>query len=116
MPGHPSSLDVTFFSFRGQYPDGAPLPYGPDATHQSLRVLADRLARQVETLHRRSGRSVAIVAQSAGTFVARAYLHGHPHAYVDTLVLLSPLVRPARVHYPRRTGAGGSGWAGRCAC
>lgn len=108
MFGYPPELDFTFYSYRGQYPDGVPLPYGPDATHQSLHVLAERLAQQIETLHRRSGRSVAIVAQSEGTFIARAYLRDHPHAHVDTLILLSPLVRPARIYYPPR--AADSGW------
>ncbi|MFF9408162.1 esterase/lipase family protein [Streptomyces anandii] len=108
MSGYPSALHFTFYSYRGQYADGAPLPYGPNATHQSLRVLADRLAQQVDTVHRRSGRTLAIVAQSEGTFIARTYLRDHPHPPVDTLVLLSPLVRPARIYYPPR--AADSGW------
>ncbi|MFR0357314.1 hypothetical protein [Streptomyces sediminimaris] len=108
MPDYPPSLTFTYYSYRGQYHDGAPLPYRPKATHQSLKVLADRLARQIDTIHRRTGREVAILAQSEGTFIARTYLREHPHPHVDTVVLLSPLVRPARIHYPPR--AADSGW------
>lgn len=108
MPDYPPSLTFTYYSYRGQYHDGAPLPYRPKATHQSLSVLADRLARQIDTIHRRSGRKVAILAESEGTFVARTYLREHSHPHVDTVVLLSPLVRPARIYYPPRTAD--SGW------
>jgi hypothetical protein len=111
VTGYPSDLAFTHFSYRGQYQDGAPLPYGPRATHRSLAVLAGLLHDQVQTLHRRSGKDVALVAESEGSLVARAYLRLHPHAPVDALVLISPLVRPVRVYYPPRNASHGWGLA-----
>ena len=117
VPGTPPGTAVTYFSYRGRYPDGAPLPYGPAATYQSIDVLADRLARQVNGIHRRTGKPVALMATSEGTFVVRAYLRTHRAAAVHTVVLLSPLIRSARVYYPPRGadhGWGlGMGWAFR---
>lgn len=117
VPGTPPGTAVTYFSYRGRYPDGAPLPYGPGETYQSIDVLADRLARQVNGLHRRTGKPVALMATSEGTYVVRAYLRRHRAAAVHTVVLLSPLIRSARVYYPPRgTGHGwglGMGWSFR---
>src|SRR6266511_4321653 len=62
---------------------------------------------QVEAFHRQSGQKVAIVAESEGALVAKTYLAATPGAPVDELVMLSPLVQPARVWYPER---GASGW------
>lgn len=111
VTGYPSDLAFTHFSYRGQYPDGAPLPYGPHATHRSLSALAGLLRDQVRTLHRRSGREVTLVAESEGSLVARAYLDRYPDAPVRALVLISPLVRPVRVYYPPRHADQGWGLA-----
>src|SRR6266511_895231 len=67
-----------------------------------VNVLA--LAPQVP---RRAVPMVAIVAESEGALVAKTYLAATPGAPVDELVMLSPLVQPARVWYPER---GASGW------
>jgi hypothetical protein len=65
------------------------------------------MSAQVESFHRQSGRKVAIVAESEGALVAKTYLAATPGAPVDELVMLSPLVQPARVWYPSR---GQDGW------
>lgn len=117
MSDPPPGTAVTYFSYRGQYADGAPLPYGPRDTAKSITAAARLLARQVGDLHRRTGRPVALMAVSEGTFVAREYLRTHPDGPVHTVVLLSPLIRPARIYYPprdARAGWGiGMGWAFR---
>jgi hypothetical protein len=108
--GRPSETATpsSHFSYRGQAADGRPLPYGPLDTHDSLAVSAARLAGQVEALHQRTGRRVALIAQSEGTLVVRTYLQTQPHPWADAAVLLSPLVRPGRIYYPPRDA--GSGW------
>jgi hypothetical protein len=101
------------FSYRGLGPDGEPLPYTAGDTHQSLAALGRLMSIQVEDLARRSGRPVSIVAESEGSLVAKTYLLGSPGAPVDQLVLLSPLVEPARVYYPPASQEGwgvGTGW------
>jgi hypothetical protein len=111
--GYPSWMHFTYYSYRGQYPDGAPLPYGPNATHQSVDVLARRLADQINDLHKRTGAPIGVIAHSEGTVVFRAYLREHRDPPVDTVVLLSPLVRPVRIYYPPRSTDGwgvGIGW------
>jgi hypothetical protein len=95
-----SAGPVLRFSYLGLDADGLPLPYGPDATHRSLGDLVRAMAVQVSDLHRRSGRTVAIVAESEGALVARVYAAAYPDAPVSRLVLLSPLDRPGRVFYP----------------
>jgi hypothetical protein len=94
------------FSYRGTS-GGIPLSYGRDDTHRSLRALARELARQVEGFHRETGSQVTIVAESEGSLLAKTYLAAVPHAPVRNLVVLSPLVAPGRVYYPR---SGGEGW------
>lgn len=114
---HPGStpdtdLPVYRFSYSGIGPDGEPLPYGPADTHQSLATSARLLAQQVESEHRRTGRKVALIAQSEGTLVVHTFLAGYPRdavdGAVDTAVLLSPLVQPAAVYFPPHDA--GSGW------
>ncbi len=123
VPGFGSSYDggrfqlfgpgwqTVHFSYRGLSSAGTPLPYPPQATYQSLATSAQRLARQIDALHRKSGTAVSVVAESEGTMVARAYFAAHPHPPVDVFVQTSPLVRPARVYYPR-SGRDGYGEAG----
>jgi hypothetical protein len=105
---HHNGPSVVHYSYRGLDQDGGPLPYGPSATHQSLSTSAALLAEQVETAHRRTGRDIALVAQSEGTLVVRTYLADFPHQAVDAVVLLSPLVQPGRVYFPQPQA--GSGW------
>ncbi len=103
----PSDFDVRRFSYRGQDPSGRPLPYDSPDTHHPLPDLVRAMAAQVEALHLQTGRPVAVVAESEGALVAKTYLAATPGAPVGELVMLSPLVQPARVWYPRQ---GQDGW------
>jgi hypothetical protein len=109
VPRHwlPGDLDERRFSYRGQDPSGRPLPYTPPDTHQPLPRLVRAMSAQVDAFHRQSGQKVAIVAESEGALVAKTYLAATPGAPVDELVMLSPLVQPARVWFPT---AGEQGW------
>jgi hypothetical protein len=104
LPGH---LEVRRYSYLGQDAAGHPLPYISSDTHQPLPNLVRTMGAQVESLHRQSGRPVAIVAESEGALVAKIYLATSPNAPVDELVMLSPLVQPARVFFPN---PGEQGW------
>jgi hypothetical protein len=101
------SFRVERFSYRGLDADGQPRAYARSDTYQSVRTLARAMRRQVAALSEETGRQVSIVAESQGALIAQAYLAGTPHAPVRALVLLSPLVEPGRVHYPRQ---GDEGW------
>jgi hypothetical protein len=100
-------FEVRRFSYRGQDASGAPLAYASADTHRPLPDLVRSMAAQVDALHRSTGEPVAIVAESEGALVAKTYLAANPGAPVDELVMLSPLVQPARVWYPRE---GADGW------
>ena len=95
------------YSYQGLSSRGLPRPYTAMNTHQPIARSARLLARQVAILHMRTGRPVAVVAESEGTLVARDYLASFPHRHVDALVLLSPLIRPARIYVPL---PGSDGW------
>jgi hypothetical protein len=88
------------FSYRGLDARGRPLPYRPAASNLPLPVLGDRIAAQVQRLHRDTGRPVDLVAESEGTLGVYAMLARHPHAPVGSIVLLSPIVAPGQVSYP----------------
>jgi hypothetical protein len=103
----PGGFDERRFSYRGADAAGRPLPYGQDDTHASLRDLVPRMRAQVDAFAAKSGQPVAIVAESEGSLVAKAYLATTPDAPVDALVMLSPLVRTGRVYYPP---SGHDGW------
>jgi hypothetical protein len=103
----PGPYDERRFSYRGAGDDGQPLPYSEADTHRSLRELDRLMAGQVSAFHAATGRPVSIVAESEGALVAKTYLAARPGAPVDELILLSPLVRPARVYYPP---GGHQGW------
>ncbi len=94
------------FSYRGMV-DGVPQPYARADTHASLRALARELAAQVDEYHRVTGEPITLVAESEGALLAKAYVAATPHAPVHNLVVVSPLVEPGRVYYPR---AGHEGW------
>jgi hypothetical protein len=100
-------FEVRRFSYRGEGASGAPLPYSGADTHDPLPDLVKAMAAQVAAFNRASGQPVAIVAESEGALVAKTYLAANPGAPVGELVMLSPLVQPARVWYPRR---GADGW------
>jgi hypothetical protein len=103
----PGAFDERRFSYRGADSDGRPLPYGEDDTHRSLVDLARAMGAQVNAFYAATGRPISIVAESEGSLVAKAYLTATPGSPVDELVMLSPLVRPARVYYPP---GGHEGW------
>lgn len=103
----PGDLDERRFSYRGPGPDGRALPYTAADTQLPLPRLVDAMRAQVDMLSRSSGQRVAIVAESEGALVAKTYLAANPNAPVDELVMLSPLVQPARVFFP---SGGEQGW------
>lgn len=90
LPG----TEVRQFSYLGLDAAGAPLPYGPAASNLPLPVLGDRIARQVEWLHDRTGQPVSVVAESEGTLGVDAMLARHPGIPVRAVALLSPIVAP----------------------
>lgn len=110
-PDLPGPYQEERFSYRGLGPGGRPLGYTGADTDRPLVQLERDMAIQVDTLHRRTGRPVSIVAESEGSLVAKAYLAADPGAPVANLVMVSPLVQPARVYYPP-TGEAGWGLAG----
>ncbi|WP_431974589.1 esterase/lipase family protein [Micromonospora haikouensis] len=98
----PRDPRVERFSYRGLGPDGKPLPYRPQDTTISVADSVGLLADQVDRLHRRTGRKVALVGESEGAIVARTYLARRPHPAVDALVMFSPLINAGRAYYPPR--------------
>ena len=124
LEGHGSAYDgepaadpnVQPFSYRGLDPQDRPLPYAARDTYRSIASSVALLAKQVELLHRRTGRPVALIGQSEGAMVARTYLADRPHPAVDILAMFSPLINAGRSYYPPHpTGAGGWPPAGSCA-
>jgi hypothetical protein len=95
------------FSYRGLDANGRPLAYRSTDTEQPLSQLERLMADQVQALHAQTGKPVSIVAESEGSLVAKAYLTAAPTAPVDALIMVSPLVQPARVYYPP---SGANGW------
>ncbi len=110
-PGLPGPYLERRFSYRGLGSNQAPLPYTSSDTNQSLIDLEKLMAVQVEALHQASGRRIAIVGESEGSLVVKAYLEASPGAPVGYLVMTSPLVDPGRVYYPP-AGRKGEGLAG----
>lgn len=100
-------FDETRFSYVGLSSAGTPLPYRASDTVQSLPVLDQKMAAQVDALAHAAHHKVSLVAVSEGTLVAETYLARYPSAPVDTVILLSPLVTPGRAYYPP---SGGEGW------
>ncbi|TDC32447.1 hypothetical protein [Micromonospora sp. KC213] len=115
LGGHHSHWDgspaadprVERFSYRGLDAQGRPLPYEPDATHQSLDSSSALLAAQVDALHKRTRRPIALVGESEGAMVARTFLERLPSGPVTAVVLFDPLVQPGRAYYPP---PGHEGW------
>lgn len=102
------AVPVVRYSYRGVDGRGNPLPYQPADTYQSLATSAQLLSAQVDIAHRRTGKPIALVAQSEGTLVVRTYLARYPHRDVTAVVLLSPLIQPGRVYFPPPNAD--SGW------
>ena len=123
LAGHDSFYDgrpavdpgVELFSYWGLDAQGRPLPYPPEATHRSLESSTALLAAQVDVVHRRTRRPVALIGQSEGALVIRTYLEQRrPGSPVDVALEFSPLIRPGRAYYPpsdQRSGWGVvTGW------
>jgi hypothetical protein len=97
---------VQQFSYRGTNSHGQPLPYGAKAGNMPLPLLGDRIAAQVQRLHKQTGKPVDIVAESEGTLGVDAMLARHPNAPVGSVVLLSPIVAPGQSGYRGGSGTG----------
>ena len=95
------------FSYRGLDASGKPLPYQSADTQKPLSQLDRLMSDQVAALYRQTGKPVSIVAESEGSLVAKTYLTATPKPPVSTLIMVSPLVQPARVYYPP---SGTTGW------
>lgn len=116
LAGHGSSYDggpaadprIERFSYRGLDSRQLPLPYDRLDTYRSLDSSAALLAAQVETLHRRTGRPVALIGQSEGAMVVRTYLERWPRSQVDLVLMFSPLVRAGGAYFPPRDDS--TGW------
>jgi hypothetical protein len=98
---------VQQFSYLGLDAHGRPRPYQPAASDLPLPVLGDRIAAQVEQLHRDTGQLVDVVAESEGTLGVYAMLSRHPGVPVRSIVMLSPIVAPGQVSYPTVDEGGG---------
>jgi hypothetical protein len=96
LPG----VAVWQFSYRGMSAQGKPIPSGASADDLPLPELGDRIAAQVRVLHAKSGRPVAIVAESEGTLGVYAMLARDPGLPISSVVLLSPIVSPAQLSSP----------------
>ncbi|MCW3813791.1 lysophospholipase [Micromonospora sp. DR5-3] len=103
--------NVQQFSYRGLDPRGQPLPYSARDTYRSIESSVGLLATQVDLLHRRTGRPVALVGHSEGALVARTYLAVRPHPVVDMLAMFSPLINAGRSYYPPAGASRGWGVA-----
>src|SRR5262249_25913022 len=97
---------VQEFSYPGTHRHGQPLPYGPKAGNMALPLLGDRIATQVQRLHRQTGKPVDIVAESEGTLGVDAMLARHPDAPIGSVILLSPIVAPGQSGYREGGGTG----------
>ncbi|MEU1811793.1 esterase/lipase family protein [Micromonospora aurantiaca (nom. illeg.)] len=96
----PPDLRVQRFSYRGLDAAGQPLPYQPADTTISITDSVALLRRQVDQLHQRTGRKIALIGESEGAMVARTYLARDPHPAVDSTALFSPLISAGRTYYP----------------
>jgi hypothetical protein len=96
LPGVP----VWQFSYAGMSATGKPIPSGASADDLPLPELGDRIAAQVRVLHAKSGRPVAVVAESEGTLGVYAMLALDPGLPISSVVLLSPIVSPGQLSSP----------------
>jgi len=87
---------VRQFSYLGLDAAGQPIPYDL-AGNLSIQVLGDRMAAQVESMYRRSGTPVDIVAESEGTLGVYAMLARHSRGPVGSVALLCPIVGPGQL-------------------
>ena len=95
------------YSYAGETRTGLPLPYKPADTSAPIITLVSRMDAQVRALYDATRKPVAIIAESEGSLIAERYLETVPHAPVDRLIVLSPILAPGSVYYPPR---GQDGW------
>jgi hypothetical protein len=89
---------VRQFSYRGL--DGAGNPVRTNDDDVPLPELGDKIATQLEYLHRLTHSPVDIVAESEGTLGVYAMLARHPGLPVGSVTLLSPIVEPGQLTFP----------------
>jgi hypothetical protein len=89
---------VRQFSYRGLDAAGKPVRTNDDDV--PLPELGDKIAAQLEYLHRLTHSPVDIVAESEGTLGVYAMLARHPGLPVGSVTLLSPIVEPGQVTIP----------------
>jgi hypothetical protein len=89
---------VRQFSYRGLDAAGNPVRTNDDDV--PLPELGDKIAAQLEYLHRLTHSPVDIVAESEGTLGVYAMLARHPGLPVGSVTLLSPIVEPGQVTFP----------------
>jgi hypothetical protein len=95
------------FSYRGRAGDGRALAYSSGDTVKPLPELVRMVAAQIDDLRSRTGRDVAVVAESEGALIAETYLAATPNAPVNRVVFASPLLVPGLASYP---SAAAEGW------
>jgi hypothetical protein len=89
---------VRQFSYRGLDAAGDPVRTNDDDV--PLPQLGDKIAAQLEYLHRLTRSPVDIVAESEGSLGVYAMLTRHPGLPVGSVTLLSPIVEPGQVTFP----------------
>ncbi len=94
------------FSYRGLNAAGQPLPQGNGASNLPLPELGNRIAAQVQRVHRETGRPVNIIAESEGTLGVDAMLATRRDLPLGSVVMMSPIVTPGQVSYPAGSGPG----------
>jgi hypothetical protein len=86
------------FSYRGLDDAGNPVRTNDDDL--PLPELGDKIAAQLEYLHRLTRSPVDVVAESEGTLGVYAMLARHPGLPVGSVTLLSPIVEPGQATIP----------------
>ncbi len=89
---------VRQFSYRGLDAAGNPVRTNDDDL--PLPQLGDKIAAQLEYLHRVTHGPVDIVAESEGTLGVYAMLARHPGLPVGSVTLLSPIIEPGQLSFP----------------
>jgi hypothetical protein len=89
---------VRQFSYRGL--DAAGNPVRTNDNDVPLPELGDKIAEQLEYLHRLTHSPVDIVAESEGTLGVYAMLARHPGLPLGSVTLLSPIVEPGQLTFP----------------
>ncbi|HEX4829802.1 MAG TPA: hypothetical protein VH478_01740 [Trebonia sp.] len=92
---------VRQFSYLGLDSRGNPLKSKADDDDLTLPELGDKIEAQLLYLHRMTSGPVDVVAESEGTLGVYAMLARHPTLPVGSVVLLSPIIAPGQISFPR---------------